>query len=237
MVASDPLSDAPNRRSNRSRRAALIAPAVLVTLCVGAFLAIRAGAGPDPPGPGPSPTSRPSEAPATFSFILGDVVPVGGTAVGSDPDTAADEAASQAAAAITRLYSEAFLRPENWRSGTFVTVWPMFDADAADAARTDVEVLTAGTSAGDRFAAIDPSLAELDVEVLTLEDARPTLLLASVRFAAIATETTGETLQIVSSGDYFLRRAGDGWRVVAFRVDRDDRPITSVSGSPTAEAP
>jgi hypothetical protein len=154
-------------------------------------------------------------------------------------DSTAQDVAGQVGATMTTLYTEAFLDPANWRDGSYDEVWPLFEDGSQAAAQQDGTTLTLGPSAGDQFDTVAQPLGTLNVKVLLDRTNQPATAVAIVKFKALATAKVGAPILVVSTGQYFLRKASDGWLVYAFSVSRDDHevvPSPGPSSSPTAAA-
>lgn len=151
-------------------------------------------------------------------------MPISTTTTKRGPLTArARQAATGISRTITRLYTEAFLDPANWRTGSYANVWPLFDAGAGAAARKDVQTLTAGTDAGSRYDTVEPVAGTIGIRVLMDKANRPSIAVATVDFSADATATAGGLTTLVSSAQYVLHDTPAGWRIYSFRVQRRDR--------------
>jgi hypothetical protein len=131
-------------------------------------------------------------------------------------------AASAAQQVLTELYAEGFLDPANREAGRYADAFGGFARGARDRAVTRVGLLTAGERAGDRFERIEPRSARIATRILLDREGAPVLLVSTVRFSALASGT--ETVLLRSTGQYFFERAGSTWKVVSFRVVRNDTP-------------
>jgi hypothetical protein len=152
-------------------------------------------------------------------------------------DGPAAAASDEAAAVMDTIYTESFLDPSSWDGANYDELWTQFTDDAATQAQTDTDTLTAGTSAGDSYDTIDPVRGALRPRVLVDEKGQPVSVVASVAFSAQGAHADGSYTLFRSSGQFFLRKVGDAWKVVAFEVRRADSeetaPSPSVSGSAT----
>jgi hypothetical protein len=217
----------------RLPRVALAASVGVVVLGLAGYLFLRPTVPAAPDGNG---TTQPSPTTATpdFAFTLTSVEPLGTNPEPSEVD--AGDAADAVTAAVSRLYTEAFLDSANWGTAQYESVWSLFDEGAAEAGRADLEVLTAGSAASDRFTRIDPIAGEIAVTLLLDDTGEPSIAVASVTFEARATAVDGQVTDLISSGSYFLRSTPQGWMVFSFRVDRDDRDASApAEASPTPE--
>lgn len=214
-----------------------IVPAGLAVLALGVFGLLKVtGAG---PGGGRAASATPTQGVPSFRFAVTRAVPLSTTSTKRESlASLANQAASEITTIITRLYTEAFLDPANWRAGSYANVWPLFDSGAGAAARKDVQALTAGTDAGSRFVAVEPVAGTLVIRVLMDESDRPSIAVAIVTFSADATATAGGLTTLVSSAQFILHETPNGWRIYSFSVQRRDRPgVPSPGPSSTQAAP
>jgi hypothetical protein len=131
-------------------------------------------------------------------------------------------AATTAAAALTDLYTEAFLDPANWRIGSYTDAFGVFSAGASRRARERTAVLTAGPDAGGRFEQILPVSGSIDTRILLDRSGKPALVLSAVTFRA---EAVGpEPMMLRSEGRFFFQLVQGRWKIVSFLVNRNDRP-------------
>lgn len=162
------------------------------------------------------------------------------SAIATEPGIRDKELASQARTVadyvvpvLDDLFTAAFLDRDAWTIGDYSDAWAAFDATATDAALASIETLTLGAAAGERFSTVLPDRGTLRIEVLFDPEGLPSFATATVTFEAVATPADGAVDvpgSIVSTGIFFLRPGGDGWRIVAFDVDRADGP--AAPGSP-----
>lgn len=218
-----------------------IKPAYLIAGAIGALALLVGGlvlltGGTDSPliGGNSSPAPVPS-----FQFKVTETTTIT-TAKGADQSKAADAAkpaAATAQKAIQELYSNAFLVPNDWTKGTYDAAFAGFTGTARAQAMKQLDVLTAGTAAGDTYSDIQPGTASMKTSILIDSKGQPYSAIGAVTFTAIATKSdgTGATL-IVSKGQYTLEKTGKGWRITAFSVDRADKAAktTGDAGSDSA---
>jgi hypothetical protein len=140
------------------------------------------------------------------------------------------------------VYTEGFLDPNSWDGGSYDDEWTQFAKDAAAKAKADADTLNAGPSAGDTYTTIEPAKSTVRPRVLVDDQGRPVSVVAIVFFSAKGMHDDGSYTLFKSTGQYFLRRDGSAWKVVAYDVHRADAekeakaPATSSSGSSSASA-
>jgi hypothetical protein len=152
---------------------------------------------------------------------------------------AAESASRDATATMDEIYTEAFLDPGSWEGGDYEAVWELFEGPARSAAQDEVDALTAGSGAGESFETILPAKGKADVSVLMNDKDDPEALEVSVSFSAEATAGDGTVTRLVSTGDYFLQRFGNLWKVTSFEVRRSDKAAGGggESATPTESSP
>lgn len=195
-----------------------------------ATVIVLAGSG----GTGPSASDR--ETPE-FSFTVAKATGTSAAEDVKDPDLV-DEAtavANQVAPIFDTLFTEAFLNPENLLSETYDSVWTAFGTDAVADAQAAVETLTLG-GFGPRFTDVQPEKGTLRARVLFDADGRATLVVVTIAFDATARPGAQGPATIASRGQYLLEGGPGAWRIVAFRADRSDENMPSLtpSGSPSS---
>lgn len=222
-----------------------IKPAYLIAAGVGALalivglVVIFTGGSDSPLIPGHSEAPTP-----TYTFQVTKTVPVTTVLLqpdGTPPDAKKSETAAQPAAAsaektLHTFYSEAFLVPGNWKDGSYDDAFVSFSEQAQTQATEQIEVLTAGSAAGDTYSDIQPAKATMKTKVLLDRQGVPYSAVSTVTFAADATLKDGSgTMTLISKGQYVFEKTGDGWRITAFSVHRTDQaPKASGSASTTA---
>ena len=220
-------------KSSRIKPAYLIAGGVLVVAAVVLGFVLLGGAdslpiiGGSPPPPTPE-----------FAFTMTKVTPVatGSESTHKDLETKAKEAAGQVTEQMDTLYIGAFLDPGNWLNGSYDSVWELFDQGASTEAQSQVETLTAGTSAGDTFEQILPDTGKLKAKVLFDLKDQPYSVVAITRFEAVGSGKDGQDVRMTSKGQYIFQRVDGDWRVVSFKVLRNNEvqaPSPSPSPTPT----
>lgn len=156
-----------------------------------------------------------------FSVSRRVLVPTRARSVQRHDKAVGTRIAASATAALTDLYTEAFLDPANWQSGRYADAFRGFSAGAARKARGRPAVLTAGPDAGTRFEAILPASGRIATRILLDRAGKPALVLSVVTFKAEALGPQAMTLR--SQGRFFFARIQGRWKVVSFLVSRNDR--------------
>jgi polyisoprenyl-teichoic acid--peptidoglycan teichoic acid transferase len=139
--------------------------------------------------------------------------------------------AEQVRETMAGLYTAAFVDSGAWGDGRFTEILPFFRGEAQGEARESPDRLTLGRAA-EGLAEVDPGRTRLRVDVLTDIGRHPLAALAHMRFAARGLTGDGVETRIRHSAEYLLRRFGDRWQVVAYRIERHLVP-EGVPGFPT----
>jgi hypothetical protein len=148
---------------------------------------------------------------------------------------AATPAAAAAVIALDEFYTEAFLDPANWQDGAYGTAFDGFSEQARAEAEADIDVLTAGTGAGE-LSAISPMPSTVKTKVLLSPDGVPTSVVGIVKFKAEGASAAGIHV-FISKGQFFFEKTDGEWTVVSFSVSRKDKneePKASSSASGSA---
>jgi hypothetical protein len=241
---------AEGRHAPQSRR---IKPAYLIAGGVGALalivglIVVLTGGSDSPLIPGHSEAPTP-----TFAFQVTKTVPVTTLLLqpdGSPPDAKKSAEAAKPAAANTQrtlhaLYSDAFLVPDNWTNDSYDDAFASFSEQAQTQAMEQIDILTAGSTAGDTYSEIQPTKATMKTKVLLGPEGRPYSAVSTVTFAADATLKDGSgTMTLISKGQYVFEKTADGWQITAFSVRRTDQApqgsgstIGSTTGSASGSA-
>jgi hypothetical protein len=203
----------------------VVAVVVVIVLLLGGTDAVPGLGGPD----------RPPTPDFAFETVKVSAVPTVAGAPASDLDAKATSAAHQVQGTMDALYIGAFLDPANWQEGSFDDVWDLFEESAGAEAQEKVDTLTAGIGAGDAFATILPDVGQLKTKVLFDQHERPYSVVAIVRFEATGSGKSGaDDLLMKSQGQFVFQKLDGDWKVVSFRVLRNDeqQAPSSASASP-----
>jgi hypothetical protein len=215
----------------------VVAVLVLVAAIVGGVLLLGGDDGPTT-NPNGGTHVAPETPDLTFRVDKAVAIPVTTAQTPKDLADAAKAAGDSAVGVIDTIYTEAFLDPNSWNGGDYGDAWSQFTNDAATRAEAQADVLTAGSGAGDLYTTIEPEQARLQPRVLMDGAGKAVSVEAVVTFWAKGIHDDGSFTLFKSTGHYFLRHEGSGWKVVAFNVHRDDSeepaasPTATGSGSP-----
>lgn len=180
------------------------------------------------------------ETPETPEFAFERSRPTAVETAAEPQHQAATEAARGPAEATTEqldgLYTAAFLEPGNWMDGDYDDVLTFFAGDARDAAEGQLDVLTAGPSAGDAFDSITPKSGTVKVRVLMAPEGAPYAVQSTARFVARGIGDGGK-VSLVSRGQFIFEKDDGEWRVVSFSVQRNDEAIEAEPGATTSTSP
>jgi hypothetical protein len=230
------LAEGRHASSPRIKPAAVVGGGVVLVIAVVLVVALLGGGG----GRALIGGSEPSTP--SFSFKVTKVV-----AVPTRPDATAAKLKGKAKApanevvqVMDALYVQAFLNPENWQNASYDDVWSMFESGAGAQAQQQVDTLTAGSGAGAVFDEILPKSGTLKAKVLLDPKDEPSSVVAIVKFVAIGSGKDGKDLAMTSQGQYVFQKIDGTWKVVSFKVVRNDVPkapspsaSASASGSPS----
>ena len=171
-----------------------------------------------------------------FSFHI-DPPQALATSADSNPDKA-DKAAKPAASAVEKLihdfYVKAYLDPAEWTNGAYADAFAGFSDGAKAKAMSQLDAMTAGTTAADTIATIKEKDAHLREKVLMDPNGQPNSVVAVVTFEATVNLKDGTVGTMLSQGQYILEKAGSGWQVTSFSVTRTDHGAKTSAGSGTA---
>jgi hypothetical protein len=228
----EPPAPAPSRRAQRaattspSRRSpwpfVAAGVAVLAIVVVAGVLLFRDGG-----------SLLPNGDDASFSFELRRVKAATLTdRAPAELQDEAEEAGARVKETIDALYSAAFVDRSAW--GSYDDAFALFDGSAAERAQADVDVITLGSSAPEEYRELASPAGTVTIVVLTDRRDAPVSAIARVDFHADAELDAGGANRITSRGAYFLHPTGDGWRIFAYSIDRDEEPTASASPTGTA---
>jgi hypothetical protein len=234
------LAEAQHAAQAPRRKPVAIVLAVVAVLAVGGLAFALTGGNDGPLGPLVPGTGEPDRVTPEFAFREGKAQAVATVAAQSAKqlDAEAQRVSKETTTVIDDLYTAAFLDPDNWTNGTYDSAFEVFDEASGQEARSGLDALTAGASAGETFDDIQPGPSVIHSRVLMDAKGQAASVVARVTFTARAANTDGTITLLVSDGEFFLRPVDGEWKVVAFDVRRADKlnqpaPSASVSGSAT----
>ena len=229
------MADGRHATPSRIKPPYLIGGGVVIAVGVILALVLMGGGG---PGGGPSATSGPSTPAFAFRITSVAAVPVRAGVKPLQLQGKAKPAAAQVLKTMNAIYIDGFLNPSDWQDASYDSVWATFDQGAAAEAQKQVDTLTAGTGAGAAFERITPKSGTMQTKVLLDSSDKPFSVLATVVFKAVGHGKDGSELLISSNGQFVFQQVGGVWKVVSFRVLRNDQmqapsPSATPSGSPS----
>jgi hypothetical protein len=223
---SSPVVTPSRAAARRSRTRRLVVPLIALVLAIGVggagALWLRGGGAIVPTVVGGERRETPT---LTFEVRKVEAQPISRTdpqRLGGEAEAAADRVRQT----LEALYQRGFVDPETW--GRFDAIAELFDPLAREQAELDLDVLTLGATA-ETTGFVEPRSGRLAIVVLTDAKDRAIQAIAGVRFRALAEASDGTTVRLASSGSFFLHRVDDAWRIIAYRIDRDDRPGATTS--------
>ena len=170
-----------------------------------------------------------------FAFDVTKVTPVAthNDVKHAELQAGAETASGEVTTQMDALYMGAFLDPDNWLEGSYDSVWELFESDASTEAQTQIETLTAGVGAGDAFEQILPEKGTLKTKVLFDQEEQAFSVVAITRFEAVGTGKDGDDVRMTSRGQFVFQQVDGEWRVVSFKVLRNNEVEASPSQSAT----
>jgi hypothetical protein len=175
-----------------------------------------------PPAQGPPADASDATSPAVSSFRFTETsrafVRTSKKRIGRRHRHASIAAATKVQQVLTGLYEEGFFDPTNRAEGSYTDAFQGFSRGARDRAKARMALFTAG----DRFEQIELRRARIATRILLDRLGAPVLLVSTVQFSAHA--SGDDTVLLRSTGQFLFERVGPTWKIVSFRVDRDDRP-------------
>jgi hypothetical protein len=221
-------------RSTVARRRVIVGIGILVVLGVALFLLL--GGEDSPLGNIPIFSDDPPVPTFEFTHVTSGYE---ATVAGANKDAqnkTSDEVATQVADPVTKLFQAGYVDPSSW--GDAGAIEDLFTDEAQKQIEANIGVLTLGADAGATYTSVQPSTSNL--RVVTLTDGKGDALraLAEPEFTAIATHTDGTYSKITVTGTLFFVHDGNDWKIEAFSLNRDEKPVeappsASPSTSPT----
>jgi hypothetical protein len=190
---------------------------------------------------GSSPASTPGFAFTSEKAAVITTGPVTTQDPNATPDKAkatqaGEPAATNAKAMLHNYYTQAFLAPGNWTSGSYDSAFTNFSPRARAQAQRHLEALTAGVAAGDTYSTIKPTKATIKTRVLLDGKYQPYGVACTIVFNADAARKSGGTVVMISEGRFILEKVGSTWQITSFNVTRNNKIVPVASGTATATA-
>ena len=218
-------------KSSRIKPAYLIAGGVVVVAAVVLGFVLLGGGGGSLPIIGGSPPPPTPE----FAFTMTKVTPV---ATGCREH--AEDSRPRRRRPPDRGHRRRWTRCTSARSsipaigstGSYDSVWELFESGASTEAQSQVETLTAGASAGDAFEQIlpDDGQAEDEGAVRPKEQPFSVVAITTVRGRGDR-QGRQDDVRMTSQGQFVFQQVDGDWRVVSFKVLRNNE----VEAEPVAE--
>lgn len=201
----------------------LIGVGLVIVLGIGAIVLLTRDDGPERGAAADGEKSGTPSAATVFRFTDSsrDLVRTSSERIGKRHRRASVAAAETAQQVLTGLYAEGFFDPTNRAQGSYSDAFRGFTRGARDRAEQRVALFTLGPR-GDRFDRIEPRSARITTRVLLDRRGAPVLVVSTVRFSALASGK--DTTLLRSTGQFLFERVDGAWRIVSFRVVRNDRP-------------
>jgi hypothetical protein len=201
----------------------LVGVGLVIVLGIGAVVLLSRDDGPSRGAPADRDDASDGASSAVLRFTDSsrELVRTSPKRIGKRNRRASVAAAGAAQRVLTGLYTEGFLDSTNRLQGRYTDAFRGFTPGARDRAEARVGLFTVGP-AGDRFERIEPRSARIETRILLDRTGAPVLVESTVRFSALASGT--DTVLLRSTGQFLFERVGGAWRIVSFRVVRDDRP-------------
>ena len=132
---------------------------------------------------------------------------------------------------VTQLLQTGYVDPETW--GDAGKIDDFFTEEAAKQVEPNIDTLSLGKDASDTIESVNPGASKLKVTTLIDGNLDPIRALGEIKFKAKATNTDGSTTKITLTGTFFLVPDGDGWKIEAFDLNREEkqRPAKTPSAS------
>jgi hypothetical protein len=160
----------------------------------------------------------------------------GSTDVGTPNKGTVRKESAVIAELLNEWYQTAFVDTENFGDGTFPTIAARFTKDAKTAFTRDTSSLTIG-DARTLVSRVDPSAAKAVITIYLDRGKTPTFAVATVNFAARATQKKkGQpAIAIRNTATLHLQKFGDDWLVTYYTANTSEKPIQPApSGSPSS---
>ena len=126
--------------------------------------------------------------------------------------------------AMDELYMGTFVDPNVWNDADYEDVFDnVMDGAAKDQAANEIDAITLGSDAGSTYESLQPGYSRLTINVLTDTSDSPVEAIAVASFQGLAVHDDGSYSKVLSTGSYFFKHEDGGWKIFAFRVNRDEK--------------
>jgi len=138
--------------------------------------------------------------------------------------------------AVTSLLQTGYVDPDTW--GDAGAIDDLFTGTAKDQVEPNVDTLTLGSTAADTYESLDPSASANHLKVVAMTDGNANAIraMATFDFTGKATQSDGGVAKVTVTGTLFFVPDGNDWKIEAFRVQREIKPMQPKSSATTATA-
>ncbi len=136
---------------------------------------------------------------------------------------------------VTQLLQAGYVDPETW--GDAGKLDDFFTEEAAKQVEPNIDMLSLGKNASDTIQSVHPLPSKLKVTTLIDGNLDPIRALGEITFKAKATNTDGSTTKITLTGTFFLVPDGDGWKIEAFDLNREEKQHAAKTPSASGASP
>jgi hypothetical protein len=136
---------------------------------------------------------------------------------------------------VTEFLQAGYVDPETW--GDAGKLDDFFTEEAAKQVEPNIDTLSLGKNASDTIQSVHPLPSKLKVTTLIDGNLDPIRALGEITFKAKATNTDGSTTKITLTGTFFLVPDGDGWKIEAFDLNREEKQHAAKTPSASGASP
>ena len=137
--------------------------------------------------------------------------------------------------AVSQLIQTGYVDPNTW--GDSAAIADLFTDAAKGQIEPNVDTLTLGADASETYESLDPTPGRLKVVALTDGKSNATRAMAEYRFNGKAILKDGTVAKIAVNGTLFLVPDGDTWKIEAFDVNREVKPVTPKTSASAPSSP
>jgi hypothetical protein len=222
-------------RSTVARRRVIVGVVIAVVVIGGLFLFLSGGNNPvsdalgiTSPSPVPEFTFNHKHVTSGFEATVAKVNK-------EKQQHAAKQITPAVQAAVTQLLQTGYVDPDTW--GDAGAIDDLFTGTAKDQVEPNVDTLTLGTAAADTYESFDPSNANrLKVVAMTDGNAAAIRSMATFEFTGKANQSDGNVAKVTVTGTLFFVPEGNDWKIEAFSVQREIKPMQPKSSATTSTA-